>query len=76
MTSETTQGLSQDVIKEFVIASHFNLQKVQEMLTQNPELLTVEYDWGQGRPENGVSAAGHVGNRDIAEFFLAQQRLF
>src|SRR5258706_6089668 len=65
--------LSNDLVKEFVTASHFDLNKVKTMLAGQPDLLLVEYDWGQmGGLENGIGAAAHVGNRDIAEFFLAQ----
>lgn len=64
--------LSPELIREFVIASHADLQKVQEMLAQHPALLTVEHDWGEFGREDGIGAAAHVGNRAIAEFFLAQ----
>ena len=68
MTEITT-----DLTKEFVTASHFDLNKVKTMLAQHPDLLNVEYDWAEmGGPENGIGAAAHVGNRDIAEFFLSQ----
>jgi len=66
-------ALSNDLIKEFVTASHFDLNKVKTLLAEHPNLLLVEYDWGpMGGLENGIGAAAHVGNRDIAEFFLAQ----
>jgi ankyrin repeat protein len=61
-----------ELIKEFVLASHFDLAKVKAMLQDRPDLLNVEYDWGPGGLENGIGAAAHVGNREIAEFFLAQ----
>jgi ankyrin repeat protein len=65
--------LSNDLVKEFVTASHFDLEKVKALLAELPDLLLVEYDWGpMGGLENGIGAAAHVGNRDIAEFFLAQ----
>ncbi len=62
--------LSQDTIKEFVTASHFNLARVQEMLAENPALLHVAYEWAPGDWEQGIMAAAHMGNRAIAEFFL------
>jgi len=61
-----------DAVREFVIASHFDLAKVKAMLADRPDLLTVVYDWGPGGLEDGLGAASHVGNRPIAEFFLAQ----
>src|SRR5215204_5032628 len=72
MSDTDTAALSPELIREFVISSHGNLQKVQEMLAEHPTLLTVEHDWGEGGHEDGIGAAAHVGNRAIAEFFLAQ----
>jgi ankyrin repeat protein len=42
------------------------------MLAENPDLLTVRHQWGENDYEDGLGAASHVGNRPIAEFFLAQ----
>ena len=64
--------LTPEIIREFVIASHFNLEKVRTMLADQPALLTVQHQWGEGDFEDGLGAASHVGNRPIAEFFLAQ----
>lgn len=61
-----------EMVREFVISSHFNLDKVKSMLAEHPDLLTVQYDWGESGFEDGLGAAAHVGNRTIAEFFLAQ----
>lgn len=64
--------LTPETIREFVIASHFDLDKVKAMLKERPELLTVRHPWGENDFEDGLGAASHVGNRAIAEFFLAQ----
>src|SRR5690242_18962739 len=65
--------ISTDLAKEFVTASHFDLNKVKTMRAEQPDLLNIEYDWGpMGGPETGIAAAAHVGNLDIAEFFLSQ----
>lgn len=64
--------LTPDMIKDFVIASHFNLQKVQDDLAQYPDLLYAQHQWGEDDFEDGLGAASHVGNRDIAQFFIAQ----
>src|SRR5690554_6489663 len=61
-----------DLIRPFVLAAHGNLNAVQSMLAEHPELLTVQYEWGPGDYEDGLGAAAHVGNRPIAEFLLAQ----
>lgn len=64
--------MTPEIIREFVIAAHFNLEKVRTMLADQPALLTVQHQWGENDFEDGLGAASHVGNRPIAEFFLAQ----
>ncbi len=64
--------LSPELIREFVIASHFNLSKVQTLLSEQPALLTSKHQWGENDYEDGLGAASHVGNRPIAEFLLEQ----
>lgn len=63
--------LAPDLVKEFVIAAHYDLNKVQTLLAQYPNLLTIQHQWGPNDFEDGLGAASHVGNREIAEFFLA-----
>jgi len=64
--------LSPEIIREFVIAAHFNLEKVRTLFAERPALLTVQHQWGENDFEDGLGAASHVGNRPIAEFFLEQ----
>jgi len=59
-----------DVVKEFVIAGHGKLDRVKEMLQQYPNLLFSRYDWGNGDFEEAIEGAGHVGNRDIANYLI------
>ncbi len=67
------KSLSKEEVRDFVIAGHSNLEKIQKMLTANPGLLNVAYDWGeQGGLETAVQAAAHVGNRVNAEFLLGK----
>jgi hypothetical protein len=60
----------QELVKEFVIAGHGNLSKVQSMLKDYPNLLYSKFDWGNGDFEAGIEGAGHVGNKEIAQFLL------
>lgn len=59
-------------IRAFVIASHHDLEAVKATLADHPDWLNVEYDWGPGGKETPLGAAGHMGNRPIAEYLLAQ----
>lgn len=67
-----TASLSSDLIKDFVIAAHFDLDRVRTLLAEHPDLLNVRHQWGPEDFEDGIGAAAHVGSRAIAEFFLAQ----
>jgi ankyrin repeat protein len=66
--NDAAQALSQDAINAFVIVSHYDLEKVQAQLAENPALLNENAEW----LETPIQAAAHVGRRDIAEFLLAQ----
>jgi len=56
--------------KRFVIAGHFNLDAVKEMLVADPTLINGAIDWGNGDFETALGGASHMGRRDIAEFLL------
>ena len=59
-----------DLVKEFVIAGHGNFAKTQSMLKDHPNLVFSKFDWGNGDFEAAIEGAGHVGNREIAEFLI------
>src|SRR5213596_2995673 len=57
-------------VKRFVVAGHFNLEAVKEMLAADPTLINGAIDWGNGDFETALGGASHMGRRDIAEFLL------
>src|SRR5204862_6610438 len=57
-------------VKRFVIAGHFNLEAVKEMLAADPTLINGAIDWGNGDFETALGGASHMGRRDIAEFLI------
>ena len=59
-----------DLVKEFVIAGHGNFDKTQSMIKDHPNLIFSKFDWGNGDFEAAIEGAGHVGNREIAEFLI------
>lgn len=63
-------ALTAERIREFVIAAHFNLEKVRALYAEQPALLTARHEWSESDVEDGLGAASHVGNQAIAEFFL------
>ena len=69
---EKPQALKLELVKDFVGVSHSNLDRVKELLGNEPQLLHSSYDWGGGDFESGIEAAGHVGNNEIAAFLLSK----
>jgi hypothetical protein len=63
--------LDADLVREFVIAGHGNLERVKEMLAQQPALINATWDWGGGDWETALGGASHMGNQPIAEYLLA-----
>lgn len=70
-SKEIPQALKLELVKEFVGVCHSNIDKVKELLVNEPQLLHASFDWGGGDFESGIEAAGHVGNKEIAAFLLA-----
>lgn len=54
-----------------VIASHGNVARVKELIGRSPALANASIDWGYGDWEDALGAASHVGNRELADFLLA-----
>src|SRR5512139_4160725 len=67
---ETKPALEASLVQEFVGNAHGDLQRVKELLEQQPALIHACWDWGGGDFETGLGAAAHMGRRDIAEFLL------
>jgi hypothetical protein len=65
-------ALAPDLVKEFVIVGHGNLDRVKELLAQESGLLNATWDWGGGDFETALGGAGHMGRKDIAEFLIKQ----
>ena len=58
------------VVAEVVGKSHFNMERVQELVRERPELARASWDWAYGDWETALGAASHVGRRDIATFLI------
>jgi ankyrin repeat protein len=64
------QSPSAEHIREFVIASHGDFEKVKQMLSQQPELLKAPYPWNENDRETPIQAAAQMGDVAIAEYLL------
>lgn len=62
--------LPAEKVKEFVVAGHNNLDKVKSLLLEFPTLLYATWDWGGGDFETAIEGAGHIGNKEIANYLI------
>lgn len=67
---EPKPALAPGLVQEFVGNAHGDLNRVQELLAQEPALINACWDWGGGDFETGLGAAAHMGRKDIANFLL------
>ena len=65
-------ALSAKAVEEFVGKAHGDLDRVQELLQQEPALVNAAWNWGGGGWETALGAAAHMGRKDIAELLLAR----
>lgn len=64
--------LLSSLVREFVGKAHGDLPATKALLAETPGLLNATWDWGGGDFEMGIGGAGHMGNREIAEFLIGQ----
>lgn len=63
-------ALEATLVQEFIGKAHADLERVKELLTQEPALINATWDWGGGDFETALGAAAHMGRKDIANFLL------
>ncbi len=63
-------AIDDEVVAEVVGKSHFDLDRVKQLVDPRPELARATWDWGFGDFETALGAASHVGRRDIAQFLM------
>src|SRR5829696_6061740 len=64
--------LPAEKVKDFVSAGHNNLDKVKSLLIEFPTLIYATWDLGGGDFETALEGAGHVGNKEIANYLINQ----
>lgn len=60
------------LVEEFVRKAHGDFAATKALLAETPGLLNATWDWGGGDFEMGIGGAGHMGNREIAEFLIGE----
>lgn len=63
--------IAMNIVKDFVGAGHRDLGKVQSMIADYPNIVHCTYDWGNGDFESAIEGSGHVGNKAITEYLIA-----
>ena len=63
-------ALAASLVQEFISVAHGNLNRVTELLAQEPALIHASWDWGGGDFETALGSAAHMGRADIARFLL------
>jgi uncharacterized protein len=66
----TNKPLSNDLVRDFVIAGHGNLERVRQMLEEHPELINTPYSWSETDHETAIQGAAQVGSIPIAKYLL------
>lgn len=72
ISMQTKDPIKPELVREFVVKGHGDLNRVKELLEQEPQLLNATWDWGGGDFETAIGGAGHMGRPDIAEFLLSK----
>ena len=62
--------LMPEKVKEFVIAGHGDFDKTKKLMQETPSLIYANWDWGGGDFETALEGAGHVGNKEIANYLI------
>jgi ankyrin repeat protein len=66
----TNAPLSTDLVREFVIAGHGNLEQVRKMLAERPDLLNAAYAWSEKDHETAIQGAAQIGSVSVVEYLL------
>ena len=67
---EKLPALEASLVQDFVRNAHGDLDRVKELLVQEPALINSVWDWGGGDFETALGGAAHMGRRDIALYLL------
>lgn len=67
---EKPPALTPELVREFVLKAHSDIDRVRELLAIEPKLVNASWDWGGGDFETGLGAAAHTGRREIALLLL------
>jgi hypothetical protein len=61
-----------EIAAEVVGVSHFNLDRLKELVEPRPELAKAIWDWGYGDWESAIGAASHAGRKEIVAYLVSK----
>lgn len=65
-------SIDDEIVSEVVGKSHFDLDRVKELVDKRTELARATWDWSFGDWESAIEAASHVGRRDIVDYLMSK----
>lgn len=68
--SWSKQQVNRQMLQDFVIFAHSDLEMVKKLLEREPKLLNGAIDWGAGDFETALGGASHMGRKDIVGYLL------
>jgi hypothetical protein len=66
------QQINRQMVQDFVIYAHSDLDMTKKLLEKQPMLLNGMIDWGNGDWETALGGASHMGRHDIVDYLLSQ----
>lgn len=60
-----------ELVRQAVTVAHGNIARLRALVGRQQTLAKATYDWGFGDWESALGGASHVGNREIAEYLIA-----
>ena len=65
-------SIEDSIVSEVVGVSHFNLDRLKELVDPRPELARACWDWAFADWETAIGAASHVGRKDIVQYLISK----
>lgn len=72
VVGDTFPAQPPELVRDLVTVSHFDLNRVKELVGTHPSSVIAAWDWGFGDWETPLGGASHMGNRPIAEYLISQ----
>jgi len=64
--------INRQLVQDFVIYAHSDLDMVKKLLEREPGLINSFVDWGGGDWESALGGSSHMGRKDIVEYLLSR----